>query len=131
MHKSIELSDMQGDLVTLEGDSLHAYCFAKLSPGEKGTLTVRNDNGAVLLAQILGQIDRGNLDLVVVISPSSVQEDLRERIELICKVFSKKLLILDSVQLSKILLDFEDDYGFEEDVEELYKRSNPNKKVPL
>ncbi len=130
-HKSIELSDMQGDLVTVDGERLHAYSFAKLSPSEKGTLTVRNDNGAVLLAQILGQIDKGNLDVVVVISPSTVQEDLRERIELICKVFSKRLLILDSVQLSKILLNFEDDYGFEEDIAKLYKRSNPQKTLPF
>lgn len=130
-HKGIELSDVQGDLVTVDGDSLRAYGFAKLSSGENSGLTVRNHNGAVLLGQILGQIDKHNLDVVVVISPSTVNEDLRERIELICRVFSKRLLVLDSNKLSKLLLDFEDDYGFEEDIEKLYRTSNPGKKVPL
>jgi hypothetical protein len=121
-HKGIELSDIQGRL-TIGDDEITVLGFAKLAHG-KGSLTARNNNGAILLSQILGQIDKTTFDTVMVISPSVVNEDLYERIKLICGIFGKKLLILDKSRLCKFLAYFEEQAKFDNlEPEKIYKDS--------
>jgi hypothetical protein len=105
-HKSIELSD--GQFVgSIGGSDAKMLSFAKLAPSDKGGLTARNDNGAILLSQVIGQIDKTSFSVAVVISPSTVNEDLRERLSLVCGIFGKKLLILDYPVLAQLWQEFE------------------------
>jgi hypothetical protein len=129
-HKGIELCDLQ-----LQGHvgaaPVRIFGFAKLANG-KGGLTVRNNNGAILLAQVLGQIDKAVFDTVCVISPSPINDDLRERLAVLCGVFNKRLLVLDFESLGKLLLDFEERAEFDGiDVQEMYAASHgPHAKRP-
>lgn len=110
-HKGIELSDLQGT-AKLSQEHITVYGFAKLATGKDG-LTARNKNGAILLAQVFGQIEKTDFDTVMVISPSTINEDLRSRLFVLCKVFRKRLLILDEIVLTSLIIDFEfdnDDY---------------------
>lgn len=105
-HKSIELSD--GQFVgNIGGSDEKMFCFAKLAPTEKGGLTARNDNGAILLSQVIGQIDKTGFSVAVIISPSAVNEDLRERLSLVCGIFGKKLLVLDYPELARLWQEFQ------------------------
>ena len=104
-HKSIELSD--GQFVgNIGGNDLKMFMFAKLAPTKNGGLTARNDNGAILLAQVMGQIDKIDFEVVVVVSPSTINEDLRDRLSLLCGTFHKKLLLLDYSVLAKLWQEF-------------------------
>lgn len=105
-HKSIELSD--GQFVgSIGGRDEKMFSFAKLAPTENGGLTARNDNGAILLSQVIGQIDKPAFSVAVVISPSAVNEDLRERLSLVCGIFGKKLLVLDYPVLAQMWQEFQ------------------------
>jgi hypothetical protein len=120
-HKGIELSDMQGT-VNVQGDDARVWFFAKMAKGSSG-LTVKNNNGAILLAQVVGQIDK-QFDVVGVISPSTINEDLRERLATICSAFGKRLLFLDLDPLERLLQYFEEQAGFESlDVATVYRAS--------
>jgi hypothetical protein len=107
-HKGIELSDIEGG-VTLGGRLHKTFGFAKLAMG-KGGLTARNKNGAILLAQVVGQVDRKGFDIVTVISPSTINEDLRERLQVQCGVFNKRLLLLDEDALGRLLTAYRFDH---------------------
>jgi len=113
------------------------FAFAKVGNREKDGLTARNDNGAILLAQVLGQIDR-SFDIVAVVSPSTINQDLMERLEILCGVFGKQLMIFDQNALVNILAHFEEQASFDRiDVSELYRRSSndelpkDNSKLPV
>lgn len=69
-HKGIELSDIQGN-VSLGDQVLTMFGFAKLAESNGG-LTARNKNGAILLAQVIGQIDKAAFNTVLIISPSTI-----------------------------------------------------------
>jgi hypothetical protein len=104
--------------------------FAKLpsSKGDSG-LTLRNKPGAVLLAQVFGQIDRTTFKTVLIICPSTVNQDFQERAEVLCSAFGKELCFLDADDLGRLLLDFEEQAGFDGiDLDELYKFSRTKKR---
>jgi hypothetical protein len=123
-HKGIELSDIQlRSSAGTSGKAMRIWGFAKLSAG-KGGLTARNNNGAILLSQVMGQVDRGTFDVVAIVTPSTVNEDLRERLELICSIFRKKLVFLDYPALARMLAKFKDDAAFENlDFDQMQKDS--------
>jgi hypothetical protein len=100
-HKSIEISD--GQFVgNIGGNDESMFLFAKLAPNESGGLTARNNNGAILLSQVIGHIDNPGFSVVVIISPSTVNEDLRDRLKLVSGCFGKKLLVLDYSALAQL-----------------------------
>jgi hypothetical protein len=84
-HKGIELCDLscRG---TVGGKEHRMWGFAKLPSGrgDKG-LTLRNKPGAVLLAQVFGQIDKATFRTVLIICPSPVNQDFQERAEVLCE----------------------------------------------
>jgi len=128
-HKNIELCDMAGR-GTIGGKDRRMWGFAKL-PSSKGDggLTLRNKPGAVLLAQVFGQIDRTTFKTVLIICPSSVNQDFQERAEVLCSAFGKELCFLDADDLGRLLLDFEEQAGFEGiDLKELYDYSSTKKR---
>jgi len=99
-HKGIELSDLQG-VYNINSDKLKIFVFAKLGEGSGG-LTARNKNGAVLLGQVLNQIDKSEFNTVCILTSSTINEDLLSRLRLVCSTFSKKLLIINSHELEDI-----------------------------
>jgi hypothetical protein len=104
--------------------------FAKL-PSRKGDngITLRNKPGAVLLAQIFGQIDKTTYQTVLFICPSPVNQDFQERAEVLCSAFGKELCFLDGDDLGRLLLDFEEQAPFDGlDVDEIYRNSRTKKK---
>ena len=122
-HKGIELCDMKCR-ATVKGKEKRMWGFAKLSGHKTDGLTALNKSGAVLLAQILGQIDKKPFQTVLVISPSIVNQNFAERAETLCAAFGKELCMLDSDDLARLLIDFEEQAKFEHiDVEAIYKRS--------
>lgn len=123
-HKGIELCDMKCR-GTIGGKERRMWGFAKLSTRKaEAGLTSLNKSGAVLLAQILGQIDRAPFQTVLVISPSTVNQNFAERAETLCGVFGKELCMLDGDDLARLLVDFEEQAKFDKiDVEAIYKRS--------
>ena len=128
-HKNIELCDMtvRG---TIGGKERRMWGFAKL-PSSKGDggLTLRNKPGAVLLAQIFGQIDKTTFKTVLIICPSPVNQDFQERAEVLCSAFGKELCFLDADDLGRLLLEFEEQAGFDGiDLNELYKYSRTKKR---
>lgn len=121
-HKGIELSDIQG-AITVAGQGSVVFGFAKLPAGQGG-LTLRNTNGAKLLAQVLSQVDRSTFDTVMIISPGVINEDLRERLRLVCGLVGKRLVILDFIPLAKLLMDFEQQATFDGvHVDKVYRAS--------
>jgi hypothetical protein len=123
-HKNIELYDM-GSTGTVGGQERRMWGFAKL-PGRKSDagLTLRNKAGAILMSQILGQIDKASFRTVLVISPSVVNQDFSERAHVLCSAFGKDLCFLDADDLARILLDFEEQAKFDGlDIGAIYKRS--------
>lgn len=124
-HKGIELSDIQGT-VHLRDESLALYGFAKRASSKKSGLTVRNKNGAVLLSQVLSQVEKTTFNTVAIIAPSTINEDLRQRLGMVCALFRKRLVFIDLPVLTKLLNHFEDQLTFDGlDAELMYKRSTP------
>jgi hypothetical protein len=100
-HKGIELSDLQGEY-SIDSTTLKIFIFAKLAKGN-GSLTARNDAGAILLGQILNQVDKSEFNTVTILTSSTINEDLLSRFRLLCSTFSKKLLIINTQELEKLL----------------------------
>jgi hypothetical protein len=93
-HKGIERSDLQIN-ITVDGVRAKALGFAKLAhkrSGSASSLTLRNNNGAVLLSQVVSQVARTDFDIVAVLSPSPFSEDLIEALETVCGPYNKSLL---------------------------------------
>lgn len=128
-HKGIELCDLNCG-GTVGGKEHRMWGFAKLPSGrgDKG-LTHRNKPGAVLLAQVLGQVDKASFRTVLIISPSPVNQDFQERAEVLCSAFGKELCFLDADDLGRLLIDFEEQAPFDGlNVEEIYKNSRTKKR---
>jgi hypothetical protein len=130
-HKGIELSDMTARGSVL-GREKRVWGFAKLPSGksDKG-LTLRNAPGAILMAQICGQLDKTTFDTVLVLTPATVNQDFQERLEVLCSVFQKQLCFLALDDLGRMLLDFEEQSQFDGlDIEQIYadSRKRPRKK---
>lgn len=126
-HKGIELSDIQGTL-HIDGTEIRVFGFAKEINGPGG-LTARNHQGAVLLSQILGQIDKTDFNTVAVISSATLNEDLINRIKVICSSFNKKLILFDLNALLYMINDWENSREFEGiKPEDIYRASNPSLK---
>jgi hypothetical protein len=122
-HKGIELSDIQGKLHSGTNE-LVIYGFAKLAKGKLG-LTARNENGAILISQILAQIENTDFNTVVVITTSILNEDIVNRIKKLCEVFNKKLLILKRDFFRNILDEFESDMTMKsKDISKIYSNTN-------
>jgi hypothetical protein len=122
MHKGIELSDLQATLRT-NGDVKRAWVFSKLSKGKAG-LTLRNANGATLLAQITAQLDKTTFDTIGVLSPSTVNEDLRERLGFLAALVRKSVVVINRPILEKMLAHFEEQTKFEnKDPRKVYSAS--------
>jgi hypothetical protein len=129
-HKGIELCDMKGR-GTIGGKERRMWGFAKLSIHKADSgLTALNKSGAVLLAQILGQIDKAPFNTVLVISPSTINQNFAERAEVLCAAFGKELCMLNADDLARLLVDFEEQAKFDKvDVEAIYKRSRTKPKT--
>lgn len=78
---------------------------------------------------MIGQLDKPSFQVAVVISPSTVNEDLRDRLSLVCGTFGKKLLILDYPALAQLWQEFQNHVApFEElDVAQMLKNSKAPK----
>jgi hypothetical protein len=127
-HKGIEFYDLSG-LGTVRGREQRLWGFAKLPTGsrEKG-LTLRNKAGAVLFAQISAQIDRTTFNTVLVVTPSVVNQDFQERLEVLCSAFGKRVCFLNLDDLGRMLAYFEEQALFQElDFEQIYKDSRKRK----
>jgi hypothetical protein len=128
-HKGIELSDMScwGTVGTQER---RMWAFAKLPSGKKGVgLTLRNKPGAILMAQVFGQIDRTTFRTVLIISPDIINQDFQERAEVLCAAFGKEICFLNADDLGRMLMDFEEQAAFDGlDVPTVYKRSRTAKR---
>jgi hypothetical protein len=130
-HKGIELCDMTSR-VNIDGKGNRVWAFAKLPSGKKENgLTLRNAPGAVLLAQICGQLDKSALNVVLVITPATVNQDFQERLGVLCSAFGKRLCFLDADDLGRMLVDFEDRALFDGiDVGKIYKSSMRKSYLP-
>ena len=125
-HKGIELSDIQGRF-DYEDKEIIIYGFSKQVKAK--TLTARNNQGAVLLAQIIGQVDKYDYDTVLIITPNTLSDDLYNRLRLICTVFQKRLLVLTHDLLKLILSEFEVRIGLEnKNMTDIYRSSNKSLK---
>ena len=122
MHKGIELSDLEGS-IDVDGKRKRVWFFSKLAGGGQG-LTLRNSNGAILLAQIINQIDKDTFDVVGILTPSVVNQDLKERIIFLSALMKKRVLILRKAILEKMLMYFEEQNQIEgKDLKKLYSAS--------
>ena len=120
-HQGIELSDGEGEL-NISGERSRYFMFAKQNPG--GQLTLKNTQGAKLVAQILDQVEKSTFEVVTVISPTPIADNLLNALRLLCKHFNKRLLILNREILAKFLIDFQKNSEFDNiDYKEIYKRS--------
>jgi hypothetical protein len=125
-HKSIELSDLQAR-ISIAGDEQRLFAFAKQGRGKIG-LTARNEPGAKLLAQVLGQVDKTTFDIVAIVSSSTLNEDLVERLSMVSGLLNKHLMLLDYDTLAHMLVHFEEQSIFEKrDPNDMYKRSRKKK----
>ena len=121
-HKGIELSDIQGRL-DLDNKEIVVYGFSKQTNTK--SLTAKNNPGAVLLAQIIGQIDKQDFDVVLIITPNTLSDDLYNRLRLICNVFEKKLLVFHHETLKFLLNEYEIRIAFNsKEITEIYRASN-------
>jgi hypothetical protein len=111
-HKSIELSDLEGTLDVDAIGRIRSFVFSKLRKSKEG-LTVRNASGAILLAQIIGQLDKSTFDSVGVLSPSTINEDLRERLTFLGGLTDKSVIFFDESILVKLLAEFEEQSHFD------------------
>lgn len=122
-HKCIELSDIQGR-IHIGSVEQQAFGFVKLGPNRKSGLTARNNNGAILLSQLIGQLDNPNFNIAIIISPSTINEDLRDRIQTVCNIFNKKVLFMDQRVLLSLLREYQQQAKFESrDLDILYNNS--------
>lgn len=129
-HKNIELSDLQGEY-TVGNTQLKLFVFAKLGLGKAG-LTARNKNGAVLLGQILNQVDKSEFNTVAILTSSTINEDLLSRFRLLCSTFNKKLLIINTEQLKQMLGEWMNDMTLEgKNPEEIMKNSGKTLKKEI
>ena len=112
MHKGIELSDLQGALRPDGSSNKKVWVFSKLAKGKTG-LTLRNGNGATLLAQITAQLDKASFDTIGVLTPSTVNEDLRERLGFLAALVGKSMVVINRPILEKMLAHFEEQTQFE------------------
>jgi len=110
-HKGIEISDVQGT-ATVGGEEITLFGFAKVGRSGGG-LTLRNDNGAKLLAQVISQLDRPTFNTAAIISPSTINQDLRETLRAECGLRGKRMLVIDSEILSRLLKDYEEQAQFD------------------
>lgn len=123
-HKGIELSDLQGEL-RADDDVKRVWVFAKKS---SSGLTLRNEPGATLLAQITAQLDKGTFDTIGVLSPSTVNEDLRERLGFIAGLVGKRIIFIARPLLEKMLAHFEEQTRFDKkDPRRVYSASRCKK----
>jgi hypothetical protein len=122
MHKGIELSDLEGT-ITVGDKQSRVWFFSKIAQGTTG-LTLRNSSGAILLAQVINQIDKSTFDIVGILTPSVVNQDLKERIVFISGMMGKRVLVLRQEFLQKFLMYFEEQSDFERtDLLKLYSAS--------
>jgi hypothetical protein len=122
-HKGIELCDLQGQLDHVDLGKLQTFVFSKLAKGRKG-LTLRNVNGAILLAQIIAQLDKETYNTVCVLTSSTINEDLRERLKFLGGLTNKMIVFFDGPILAKMLAEFEEQCTFDGvDAEKVYKIS--------
>jgi hypothetical protein len=127
-HKGIELSDIQGHIV-VDDEDLVVFGFAKLAKAKEG-LTARNGNGSILLSQVLNQIDKGTFNTAVIISPSTLNEDLRNLLRYVCGLSGKRLMFLDEPALSRMLVHFEEQATIDGlDYQKMYVDSRTRKRV--
>jgi hypothetical protein len=123
-HKGIELCDMscRG---TVGSTSHRMWGFAKLPSAKQDRgITLRNKPGAVLFAQIFGQIDKASYKTILVISPAPINQDFQERAELLCSAFGKELCFLDADDLGRLLIDFEEQADYDGlSMDDIYKNS--------
>jgi hypothetical protein len=111
-HKNIELCDLQGKFDAVEGEQLATFVFSKLSHTRAG-LTLRNNNGAILFSQIVAHVDKTTFNTVGVLSSSTINEDLRERLTFLGGLTGKTVVFFDGPILSRMLAEFEDQSTFE------------------
>ena len=131
-HKGIELCDIQGKGTFDSGEEAIIFGFAKLG-GHKGMdgLTLKNTNGRSLFVQVFAQVSKTTFDTVLIISPSTINQDLQEALRFLCGLCKKRLLILDYPPLAKLLLHFEEQAKFDNiDVEQIYRDSEGKSKEP-
>lgn len=125
-HKGIELCDIQGRL-DFKQNEIIIYGFSKQSKSK--SLTARNGTGSILLAQVLGQIDKVDFDTVLIITPNILSDDLYNRLRLLCNVFEKRLLLFDHEIMKLLLNEYEIRNEFDQiDVAQVYRSSNKSLK---
>jgi len=121
-HKGIELSDLQGTLKVNSTDR-RVWVFSKLAKGRSG-LTLRNANGAILLAQITAQLDKTTFNTIGILSPSTINEDLRERLVFLAGLVGKRVVFVNRPILERMLAHFEEQTEFEKkDPKKVYSAS--------
>ncbi len=104
------------------------YCFSKLNKGKSG-LTLRNGSGAILFAQIAAQLDKNAFEITGILTTSTLNQDLQERLRTYSGLFGKKLLIVDRPTLLKMLFDFEEQASFDKvNVRAIYGQSKKKPK---
>jgi hypothetical protein len=121
-HKNIELCDLEGEFDHQDGRVL-VFVFSKLNKGKTG-LTLRNSNGAVLLGQIIQHVDKKTFNTIGVLSSSTTNEDLKERLTFLGGLTGKSIIFFDDPILVRMLAEFEEQAVFEKlDLEMIYKVS--------
>lgn len=117
-HKGIELSDIQGS-AHIGSDLITIFGFAK-----SGNLTSRNKQGASILAQVIMQIEKSSFNTVLIISPLTINEDIRDRLISVSSVYGKRIIFFDQNVLVRLLFDFEEQSEFDSvNIEEIYRNS--------
>ena len=108
-HKNIELCDLQGKF-HVDGKEFRVFCFSK-----EGKLSVRSPGGSVLLSQIVCQLDKPDFDMVCILTSSSVEQDLQNRLNLLCSTYRKKLLVIDIKTLIPLYNHWHEEKSFNQD----------------
>lgn len=82
-------------------------------------------SGCSPLAQITGLLDKSTFKTVLVVTPATVNQDFKDRLEILCKAFDKEVCFLGIDELGRMLLEFEERAKFDDlDVEKLYADSS-------
>jgi hypothetical protein len=82
----------------------------------------------VLFSQIAAQIDKTTFKIVGVLTPSTVNEDLRERLTFLAGLVGKRVVFIDSELLMKMLIYFEEQTEFDgQDPARVYQASKSEK----
>ena len=125
-HKSIELSDLQG-MISVDKKFVRTYGFSKIRSASAG-LTLRNE-GATLLSQFVAHFDKIDFQIASIISHSTINEDLIERLRYLCSLKNKSLLIIDKQILARMYCDLDDKLRLEgQDINIMLKNSYQKKK---